>query len=982
MDPGTVCVTSPSSVPTAPADGPAPAPAEGSGLVDRLRQTIAGPAEHAELLRDLHRALPQAAERLAESVAQLPKAGTSFEGFRLVEELGRGAFGRVFLARQNDLAGRPVVLKVASDVFGESQTLAQLQHTNIVPVYSVHRCGALQAVCMPYLGATTLADLLRHLLERERLPNSGLALVSTLFNRKGHRTVLGLDSAVVKAERAEVQPPPRAEDSSPRMDRATPPILAMLEGLDYVRAVLWIASRIADGLAHAHEHGIVHRDLKPANILLADDGQPMLLDFGVAEDTKLGVAVTAALVGGTLPYMAPEHLDACLGGPSPVTAQSDLYSLGVMLFELLTARHPFANPRATTPDDIVRMIAERRGLVPGLRRYNPAVSPAVESIVRTCLHPDPGRRYASARQLQEDLQRHLQNLPLRHAPEPSFRERARKWVRRHPRLASSTSVAALAGALLLAGAGWSYHRGQRLAELEAVAALGRFRDEVRAAQLLLNVRAEDRRQLDEGIVRCWQALDQYQVFGERDWQGLPSVRHLPAAERERLRGELAELLLLLARATSLSAAPGSAGVPPAQDAGGTPALPKAVDEQLHTALRLNERAEALCPEEIQGPVLWAQRAELLGQLGRGEEARALREKAGQLLPRTARDRYLAAAEHAARGRYRQAVPLLQEAVQEDPQHYWAWFVLGHCHAQLAQHADAVACFNAAVAQQPEFPWAWFNRGLVYLRQQNYRRAAADFDRAVALRPELAEPYLNRALARQGLKDYAGAAADLSRVLELDPGCTRAWFLRARVHALAGDAAAARRDREEGLRQEPTDEPGWVARGLVRLPDDTAGALADFEKALSDNPRSLAALQNTAHVLGRTGRTEEAVRTLNRAVELYPDFVPSRAGRGVYLARLGRRSAALEDAREALLRDGSPSNLYQVAGIYALTSRQEPGDRAEAYRLLALALRQGFGLDLLDADADLDPVRAEPEFRRLVEAARSVSAGAAGPRAGE
>ena len=112
----------------------------------------------------------------------LPEAGTEFLGFRLVEELGRGAFGRVFLARQGDLAGRPVALKVAADIVGESQTLAQLQHTNIVPIYSVHRAGPLQAVCMPYFGRTTLADVLRHLGGRPtacRAPAASCAARST-----------------------------------------------------------------------------------------------------------------------------------------------------------------------------------------------------------------------------------------------------------------------------------------------------------------------------------------------------------------------------------------------------------------------------------------------------------------------------------------------------------------------------------------------------------------------------------------------------------------------------------------------------------------------------------------------------------------------------------------------------------------------------------------------------------------------------------
>jgi hypothetical protein len=88
-----------------------------------------------------------------------------------------------------------------------------------------------------------------------------------------------------------------------------------------------------------------------------------------------------------------------------------------------------------------------------------------------------------------------------------------------------------------------------------------------------------------------------------------------------------------------------------------------------------------------------------------------------------------------------------------------------------------------------------------------------------------------------------------------------------------------------------------------------------------------------------------------------------------LARLGRREAAHVDARRALPRDATPFNVYQVAGIYALTSRQNADDRREALRLLESALSQGFGLDLLDRDRDLDAIRDQPEFRRLVEAAR-------------
>lgn len=99
-------------------------------------------------------------DRLQRAIDQLPVVGQSFAGFELVAVLGRGTFGRVYLARQDELSDRYVALKISTNLAGESRTLARLQHTNIVPVYSVHRVDSFQAVCMPYFGATTLSHLL------------------------------------------------------------------------------------------------------------------------------------------------------------------------------------------------------------------------------------------------------------------------------------------------------------------------------------------------------------------------------------------------------------------------------------------------------------------------------------------------------------------------------------------------------------------------------------------------------------------------------------------------------------------------------------------------------------------------------------------------------------------------------------------------------------------------------------------------------
>jgi serine/threonine protein kinase/Flp pilus assembly protein TadD len=928
--------------------------------LDALTRQLRGSAYHAQLVQDLGAEDPQTAQRLAEGLLTLPAVGDEFLGFRLVAELGRGAIGCVFLARQEALADRPVALKVAPALFGESHTLAQLQHTHIVPIHSVHSAGPLQAVCMPYFGRTTLAEVLRDLTARPALPGSGLELLRALGKRG------------------------RISFSGNEPEKEMRPLFRELQGLSYVEAVLWLGRCLADGLAHAHERGIVHRDLKPANVLITDEGQPMLLDFNLAEDTKLRGSAAGALVGGTLPYMAPEQLETLRTGKGTADVRADLFSLGVILYELLSGRPPFPvrnRPAPATQDGeaaarreqiqalLVEMARDRRGPPPSARRWNPAVSPAADAIVRRCLEPEPRRRYQSARALQEDLQRQLDRLPLKHTPEPSLRERARKWLHRHPRL----PLKLLAGgtALLLGLALWFGLRSLQLAQSEqtltarslllartatALSALDGFREDLRAAQTAFNAPGDGAGQHDKGQQLAERALARFRVLDDPDWSQRDLPTALPPEERDRLRREVGELLLLLARGRAW---------PVTADQRDQPSRREAV----RAALDVNRRAEACYPAGAAPAALWLQRADLHRQLGEHAEAQACHRRAAGIAPQTAHDHYLLAREHKAAGRPREAIALLHEATRLDPQSFWAWFLLGNCHDELSEDAHAVSCYNSCVVLAPTAHSGYFNRGLAHLRQKDFAHARADFDQVLKLKPGLAEAYMNRALARQGLGRPAEAVKDFTRALECGAAPTRVYFMRAVARRRAGDADGARHDEDEGRRREPADETSWIVRGRARSAADPAGALADYDRALALNPRSRIALQNKASVLSeKLNRPGEAIEVLNRLLSLYPDSVPARGGRGVVLARLGRRDAALEDARGCLARNGDPRTRYQVACIYALTSRQHPDDRARALQLLTEAVRAGFGIPWLAADHDLDPLRGTPEFQRLADAA--------------
>ncbi len=200
------------------------------------------------------------ASRLTLSRSAMPEVGSTFLGFHLLAKLGQGAFGRVYLAQQPELANRLVALKVSAESVAESQRLAQLQHTHIVPIYSFHQAGPLQAVCMPYFGSATLADVLHTIQEQStatgqhRIPRSGKDLVSTLQNRRS-QTVRSLESC--RSAMAEPISPSSSTTTSSKTGPVVVPIpanlvsLHRLEQLSYTEAILWLGARLADGLAHA-----------------------------------------------------------------------------------------------------------------------------------------------------------------------------------------------------------------------------------------------------------------------------------------------------------------------------------------------------------------------------------------------------------------------------------------------------------------------------------------------------------------------------------------------------------------------------------------------------------------------------------------------------------------------------------------------------------------------------------------------------------
>jgi serine/threonine protein kinase len=374
------------------------------------------PAYQTSLRRliEAHRFFEENPALLAEEhTARWPQPGDLFLGFELVRELGRGAFARVFLAEEPALGYRRVAVKISMRGAAEAETLGRVSHPNIVPVHSVQQDpeSGLTAVCMPYLGGATLCDVLDRITSSPRVPRGAEVLAEAINDaRAGEET----------------------GDSDQKREQA-------LAGGSYVDAVLRIGVQLAEALAWIHAQGICHRDLKPSNVLLSCDGRPKLLDFNLSFDERLATT----RLGGTVPYMSPEQLLAMdeEGHPeaSLIDARSDVYSLGVILFQLLSAAHPFGEiPLKLSTKDLRRHLLEKQQQGPRpLRSANGQLDRALARLLESCLAYNPLRRPQSAAELAAGLKRSL-----------SRTAQLRRWARMHPVLAAGICGLAVAGTSL------------------------------------------------------------------------------------------------------------------------------------------------------------------------------------------------------------------------------------------------------------------------------------------------------------------------------------------------------------------------------------------------------------------------------------------------------------------------------------------------------------------------------------------------------
>ena len=338
--------------------------------------------------------------------------------FRLLRRIGGGGMGVVYSAEQESL-GREVALKLirpeqlyfpgAKERFQrEVESIARMQHPGIVPIYSVGTENGVPYFVMERIEGCTLAEVLKELEGRNVEALEGAHLARTI-----------------------------AELTSERLEREIAPQTgADLFAGTWGDTALRIAFEVAQALEHAHAKGVLHRDIKPSNVLLTPDGRVMLFDFGLASSRHSTRLTQTGSHVGSLPYMSPEQLKS---GKQALDERTDVYSLGVTLYELLTLHLPHW---AESSDELRDVILS--GVVEGPRHWSRAVPRDVETVCMTAMEPDANRRYGNARVFAMDLANVLERRPII-ARSPGRWYRFRRWVQRHP----TASVATVSAFLLL-----------------------------------------------------------------------------------------------------------------------------------------------------------------------------------------------------------------------------------------------------------------------------------------------------------------------------------------------------------------------------------------------------------------------------------------------------------------------------------------------------------------------------------------------------
>ncbi len=865
-------------------------PDERAAYLDEVCGTNEALRHEVEALLAVHERLGQMPPRRHSDVdetidtpAHGENAGTMIGPYKLIEQIGEGGFGVVFMAEQQKPLRRKVALKVIKPGMdshqviarfeAERQALALMDHPNIARVFDAGSTDSGR----PYF----VMELVRGV-----------------------------------------------------------PITQFCDGSElstHQRLELFI--EVCRAVQHAHQKGIIHRDLKPSNVLVTLHGdKPVVkvIDFGVAKAIAQPLTDKTLITGfaqmiGTPLYMSPEQAQM---SALEVDTRSDIYSLGVLLYELLTGTTPFSKERLreVSFDEVRRIIREEEPPQPSTRLSTLGQAAATVSarrksdprklsrlfrgeldwIVMKALEKDPARRYETVGAFAADLQRYLMDEPVEACP-PSVRYRLGKFVRRNGKALAFAGLVLLFLVLLGGGAGWvvrdrSAREGVREVEvdraldearslcqaerlLEAQAAVKRARallaggggeelkrrvgwvgHAVRMAARLEEIRLQ-RSAVKDGHFDHARANRRYQeAFVEYDLD----VTALDADEAaDRLRSTLIKDQLLAALDDWLVAKMGG------KLAGSEQLL--AVLERVDTDSWRNQFRSAFQHRD----------KKMLKDLARQK----------QLLAHPSATIVLLGTALLEDGERSLAVEVLRGAQNDRPGDFWINHNLGAYLSISPDQADmteSVGYLRAALAIRPDSPGVYYNLSRPLLIRKDYKAAIAACNKAIALKPDYADAYARLGSGLQHTGDLPGALKAYRKAIDLG-GETAATVgnLGLALHE-SGDQAGAIATCKKAITLDPNYAESYNYLGAaLAATGKTVEAIASYRKAIKLKPELADAHSNLGSALHDSGDVRGSIAEYKEAIRINPDFYMAHANLGDALLSVGDAPGAIVACKKAI-----------------------------------------------------------------------------------
>ncbi|MAG55706.1 MAG: hypothetical protein CMJ83_05390 [Planctomycetes bacterium] len=893
-----------------------------------------------------------------------PSAADRIGSYRIIHELGRGGQGVVYLAEDVRLH-RKVALKLMTGMWAtsddmirrfrrEAEVASRLDHPGICAIFDTGCDRDVPYIAMRFVPGDTLAVMIRN--GREQL----------------HATLPPEDrSGSGSAQTSSAASSPTV--AAPRSATSFTHLATRNELMDVVR----VFECVARALHHAHESGVIHRDIKPGNIVVTPDGDPVVLDFGLARDLLAeGASLTqTGACFGTPAFMSPEQFTV----GSMIDRRTDVWSLGVSLYEVLTLRRPFSAP---TRDAMADAIRRRAPVDPAA--FNPSIPRDLRIVLETALQKDRNLRYQTALDLADDLCAVREHRPIA-ARRPGPLRRLVSWVEREPAKALLTALLCIALLAVAAIGGWAIARMPQIRTARELAHQNALERELEEGFLAL---ADERylmarRAFGRALIRQPDHLETVAALAiVHVYEGNP--REALALLDDHASLVRREPALLWVRQTALW----DAGERAAARALG-PRLPKpetAFALFLRGELRASQwrrkgpKAWKPALEDFTAAVMMSPRARALYHIARAKAAAHLRDHAvaresvralRRLWPDSVKAR-IATGFLLAFFAADEARQVLERVLAEDPQNVAALFRLGNVHLRERRFEDAILCYRRVLAEgaegrsqstrnnlgialrklgeleesafvletlhqdHPRYHDALYNLGITLGMLGQRRDAITAYRKALRLYARDPEALVNLGRQYAALKRTDRARKCYEEAIAINPNLPEAHNNLGNLFRRAGDHVAAERHLRRSVEVEPGYANAWcnLAGTLMQLKKWQECADA-YSKSWSLGQRK-SICNGLGTALWRLGRVREARNVFVRAVEIEPGRSRSWLNLGLVLRELDDPSAAIQSLRESLARKNAKRGAHRV--LVTLLHHQDRCDEAvaELRRWAALA----------------------------------------------